>query len=117
MSKPELSVLIGIHQAVSELLENGTESAIDVSSLPLGSADVARLEETLGQGEVEGTIDANGTSRVRETGISGVWIVEHLNESGSLLSKTIEVCEVPAVIRAHRDDIEAGRDKLGRLFA
>jgi len=114
MSEPERSVLIEIHQAVSALLENGTELAIDVSTMPLGVAEVARLEEALGHGEVEATIDAGGKSRARETGISGVWIVEHYGEGGTVLAKTIEICETPSVIRAHREDIEAGRDELGR---
>ncbi|MBT3361323.1 MAG: hydrogenase expression/formation protein [Rhodospirillales bacterium] len=117
MSEPEKSVLIEIHQAVSALLEDGSESAIDVSSMPLSAADFASLEEALGCGEVEATIDAGGKSRVRETGVSGVWIVEHFSEGGGVLAKTIEICETPSILRAHREDIEAGRDELGRRLA
>lgn len=117
MCEPEKSVLIEIHQAVSALLEDGTESAIDVSSMPLGAADFARLEDALGSGEVDATVEASGKSRVRETGVSGVWIVEHFSEGGGVLAKTIEICEVPSILRAHREDIEAGRDELGRRLA
>ncbi|MBC8158682.1 MAG: hydrogenase expression/formation protein [Alphaproteobacteria bacterium] len=117
MGEPEQSVLIEIHRAVSALLEDDSESVIDVSTLPLGVADLARLEDALGQGEVEATIEAGGKSTVRETGVSGVWIVEHLSESGSVLAKTIEVCEAPTILRAHREDIEIGRDELGRRLA
>lgn len=109
--------MIEIHQAVSALLEDGFESAIDVSSLPLGAGEYARLEEALGRGEVEATIDAGGKSKVWETGVSGVWIVEHFSEGGSVLAKTIEICETPSIMKAHREDIEAGRDELGRRLA
>ena len=106
-----------IHQALEILLATGEETVIDLTSLPLGPGDLARIEETLGTGEVEASVEAAGPSRVRETGTSGVWIVEHLGPAGEVKARFIEVTLVPALLKADPDDVRDGLASLGTKVA
>lgn len=106
------AVLHQIRHALAALLDWGEETAIDLASLPFGPADLARLEEALGEGEVRAEIQAHGASRVRETGIPGVWMIEHLGPEGGVRSRFIEVTWIPGLLKADPDDV---RDGLGRL--
>ena len=102
-----------IHQALTVLLATGEETVIDLTSLPLGPGDLARLEETLGPGEVEAAVEAAGPSRIHETGVSGVWMVEHLGGGGEVRARFIEVTLVPALLKADPDDVRDGLATLG----
>ena len=101
-------ILHEIKHALARLLEDGEESSIDLRAMPFGPADEKRLDDVLGLGEVEATVEVVGRSVVRETGISGVWIVEHCDDGGRLVSKFIEVTFVPSVLKAFREDVEVG---------
>lgn len=110
------SVLHQIRHALAALLDWGEETAIDLSSLPFGPADLARLEEALGEGEVSAAVEAHGSSRIRETGIPGVWRIEHLGPEGNVRSRFIEVTWIPAILKADPVDAADGLRRLdGRL--
>ncbi len=55
---------------------------------------------------------AQGVSTIRETGISGVWWVEHRNPEGAPIPELLEVTRVPQILAAAPDDIAAAAAAL-----
>jgi len=106
-----------IDDMLRRLLEAGEPSAIDLSALPLNPADLDWLRGSLGVGEVAARLQANGESTLDETACPGVWWVTHRNEHGAVVAQFIEVAFVPELIKAHPDDIAAGREQLEVLVS
>lgn len=94
------------------LTEQGTENAIDLSSLPMNGADLDELRELLGRGEVEATVETIGTSVIYETGFTGVWWAVHNAQDGTKLTERIEISAAPEMIRSHPSDIRNAYDRL-----
>jgi hydrogenase-1 operon protein HyaF len=111
------AVLHEIRHALSALLDRGEETVVDLRSLPFGPAALAALEDALGPGEVEATVDAFGASRVRETGTPGVWMVEHLDDEGEVRARFVEVAFLPAILRADPEDVRDGLRRLADRLA
>lgn len=106
-----------IAELVRHLLDGGEASAIDLRAMPLTPADLDWLHETLGQGQVVATLEAEGESTLSETVCPGVWWVTHRNEQGAVVSEFIEVTFVPELLEAHPDDVEIGLEHLDLLIS
>jgi hypothetical protein len=104
-----LSQLVGL---LETLAQQGTSAIIDLCSLPMGPEDRLELQRVLGDGEVKATVEADGLSRIRETGISGVWWVEQFDRIGALSAEMIEVAMVPQILSCAKDEIIAGAHAL-----
>ena len=101
-----------IADMLRRLLDARESSAIDLSALPFNPADLDWLREKLGQGEAAAHVQANGESTFDETAFPGVWWVTHRNEHGAVVAQFIEVAYVPELLKAHPDDVAAGREQL-----
>ncbi len=89
-----------------ERLAVSDESAmIDLSSLPMSAADRLELQRALGNGEVQATLEAQGTSTARETGVAGVWWIEHRDAHGALIAELLEVARYPQILASAPDEI------------
>jgi hydrogenase-1 operon protein HyaF len=106
-----------IAELARRLLDSGESSAIDLRALPLTPADLDWLHETLGQGQVLATLQAEGESTLTETVCPGVWWVTHHNENGAVASEFIEVTFVPELLKAHPDDVAIGLEHLDLLIS
>ena len=109
----------GVYAIVTELgglleglTHRQTPGAIDLRSLPMSEADRAQLREVLGDGEVQASCHAEGISRISETGIPGVWWVEHRNRDGDLIAELLEVAAVPEILCSAPDEIAVAADVL-----
>jgi hydrogenase-1 operon protein HyaF len=101
-----------------ERLVNGeAPGAIDLRSLPMSPLDRAELQRVLGDGEVQATVNAQGLSKMRETGVSGVWWIEHFDQQGELIAELIEVSRVPQILSSASDEIAAGARALRTQIA
>jgi HupH hydrogenase expression protein, C-terminal conserved region len=98
------------------LADTGEGGAIDLQSLLFTPADKSWLRERLGRGEVRITLDAGGESRYDETGIPGIWWVEHRNPNGAVTGEFLEVGRVPEIVPAHPDDVKSGLERLKFLI-
>lgn len=112
-----LPLLHEICHALQVLIDSGQETVIDLRKIPLGAADELRLLTILGQGEMEAQLSALGDSVIRETGISGVWLIEHFNEDGQSIGRFIEVTPCPTVLKSPLEDIRHGMNKLSHVLA
>lgn len=107
-----LSVFAEIADMLERLATDGTTGAIDLRSLPLTDADRAQLEELLGRGEVETTLDISGRSTVRETAYPGTWWICHRGAEDRVSSEEIAICPVPEILTAHEADIRAAAARM-----
>lgn len=112
-----LPLLHEIRHALSNFLESGQEISIDLQSIPMGPADETMLFDILGHGEVEARLNALGKSIIRETGIPGVWLVEHFNADEQPVAKLIEVTSIPSILKSQSEDIREGLAKLNEQLA
>ncbi len=107
-----VAVLHEIAALLERLHERGEPGAVDLATMPMTPSDYERLRSALGEGEVSAEILSEGISRVRETGVHGVWWVEHHDPAGKALAEFIEITTVPEILRSHRADISAGLERL-----
>jgi hydrogenase-1 operon protein HyaF len=106
------ALLREIAALLERLASDGVGGVIDLRSLPLSPADLHWLQDRLGKGEVSISLDAGGASCILETGIAGVWWVEHRDEQDEMRSEFIEVTYAPALVAAHPDDVAAALEEL-----
>jgi hydrogenase-1 operon protein HyaF len=92
--------------------------AINLHSPPTSDLDRSQLREVLGDGEVQATFHADGVSRFSETGIPGVWWVEHRDRDGDLIAELLEVAPVPEILCSAPDETAVAVDVLqARMLA
>ena len=112
-----IPLLHEIRHALQRLLEAGEETTLDLRGVPVGPGDEEELFEVLGQGEVEAELNALGRSLIRESGVSGVWLVEHYGPEGELTAKLIVVARIPSILKAQTEDVREGLQRLSRRLA
>ena len=105
-------VLREIAAALARLIDTGEPTTIDLGALPFSAGDEKALDAVLGSGEIRATLDALGTSHVNETGVPGVWRVDHFDQQGETLSRFVEITFVPEILRSQRPDAEQGLERL-----
>jgi HupH hydrogenase expression protein, C-terminal conserved region len=104
-----LSELIGLLEVVAG---GGPSATIDLRSLPMSPQDRVKLQSALGDGEVKATLDADGFSTLRETRVSGVWWIEHLDRHGELIAELLEVARVPPILESVPEEIAVSAREL-----
>jgi hydrogenase-1 operon protein HyaF len=101
------AILSELATLLERLAKTETVSVIDLRSLPMSPQDRTELQRALGEGEVQATVNAEGLSKIRETGVSGLWWVEHFDRHGELVAEMIEVTLVPQILSSASDEIAA----------
>jgi len=91
--------------------------AINLSLLPMSEEDLAYLDQVLGKGSVEILSRGYGNCHVISTRYPRVWWVRYFNSMNSLILNSLEVVELPQVVKAAREDIEASSERLTDLVA
>lgn len=109
-------ILNEVIHAIDRLLEDDTPTTIDLAGLPFAPGELDELEATLGNGELVATLDALGSSRIRETTYPGVWWIEHRNVHDEVVGRYLEITRLPDILSSQDADIMAGRARLGEEF-
>ncbi len=112
-----LPLLHEIRHALARWLESETPHIIDLRCLPLSPAEEDQLLRLLGRGEVEAKMSLLGTSEIFETGIAGVWVVNHYNDSDTPVGRFIEICALPDILMTQPEDAELGLGALEQLIS
>jgi len=105
-------ILHEIRHALDKLLSTGETTIIDLRSIPLAPGEEDSIIEILGQGEVQARLDVLGPSEIYETKYAGVWLVTHHNDSDNIVSRFIEITEIPDVLKSQREDVLNALDEL-----
>jgi hydrogenase-1 operon protein HyaF len=105
-------ILHEIRHALEELLSNGKTSIIDLRTIPLAPGEEEVILNTLGKGEVHARLDVLGSSEIYETRYSGVWLITHFNENDNVVSRFIEITELPDILKSQHEDMSNALQKL-----
>lgn len=101
-----------IYHALNKLLESGDPTTIDLRALPLAPGEEEQIERVLGTGEVTAELDALGTSEIKESRFSGIWMIVHYNANREIIGKFIEITSIPAILKSQREDINDSLENL-----
>ncbi|HSN73076.1 MAG TPA: hydrogenase expression/formation protein [Steroidobacteraceae bacterium] len=108
---------------LSELAERsashrpGAENhVINFTLLPLTDVDAELITGVLGQIPLVIRSGGYGSCRVFATGLKHVWAVQFLNSMGNVILDTLEVGDVPAAVRAAREDFEDSARRLTEIL-
>ena len=112
-----LPILHEIRHGLRRLAERAEPTLIDLRALPFGPGDEDRLLGLLGTGEVQASIEALGLTRVWETEIPAVWLVDHRNQEGERIALHIEIDRIPALLCTQPEDLRDAADRLDRRLA
>jgi len=118
---PPLPGVVNAPALIAELEDksaNRTEPlhVINLTLLPHTEADLAWLEDRLGQGATDILSRGYGNCRIRATALPHVWRVQFFNSMDTLILDTIEVTDMPEVALAAPEDIADSADRLREVI-
>lgn len=91
-------VLRQLQQRLDNYQPGAATGAIDLS--PLDAENRHLIDQVLGEGEVSIVFTGARPMRIQEAVLAGVWRVQTLGPDGVVEQDTLEVADIPAVIRA-----------------
>ena len=103
-----------VRHALDRLLQNGTETTIDLGAIPLAPGELERIDEVLGEGEVRVTLEALGPSEIHETKYPGVWRITHRNTTEQVVGRYIEIARIPSLLLAQKPDMQRALEQLSQ---
>ncbi len=108
------AILVELESRLAAYAASGRPHEVNLTLLPLTDADLAFLDARLGRGPVDTLSRAYGQCQVVSTAVPNLWWVRFFNSMGTPILTTLEVVDVPAVLRAAPEDL---RDSAARLDA
>lgn len=111
-----LPILVEIAAAAERFERDEAPHTINLSMLPMSEAELEFLDERLGRGPVDVLSRAYGKCQVISTATSCVWWVRYYNSMGTLILNTIEVCAVPQVVAAAKEDLADSASRLREIL-
>ncbi|MDU8925768.1 hydrogenase expression/formation C-terminal domain-containing protein [Alisedimentitalea sp. MJ-SS2] len=109
-------ILREIRFALAKLVETGEPTVIDLGAIPFAAGDERILDKVLGRGELQATLTSMGESRIAETGVAGVWRVDHFDADGEVQSRFIEVTYMPEILRTQKEDAAYALARLDEML-
>jgi hydrogenase-1 operon protein HyaF len=104
-----------LQEAMDRSSPDTPSHVINLTLLPLSSADSAHLDAVLEDGTVTILSRGFGNCRINSTVARDVWRVRYFNNMQTLILDTIEVTAMPEVAIAAREDLAESRDRLADL--
>lgn len=111
-----LAILVELESYCAEFSDAGKANVINLTLLPLSVAELEFLDARLGRGPVDTLSRAYGKCQVSSTLTPNVWWVRFYNSVGTLILNTLEVVDVPSVIRAAPEDLVDSATRLDAIM-
>lgn len=110
-------VLIELRDQAARVIEEGTDKqtfphVVNLSLLPVSPLDLDYIQQMLGVGPVTILSRGYGNCRITATHLPNTWWVQYYNSGDQLILNTVEVCAIPEVALAAREDIEDSIERL-----
>lgn len=112
-----LPILVELESQCAIYASDGTPHVINLTLLPLSEADVDFLDQRLGRGPVDVLSRGYGKCQIISTQAANVWWVRYYNSMGTPILNTLEVIDVPQVLRAADEDIHDSATRLEEIIA
>ena len=90
---------------------------VHLSHLPLTPGDLAFVEASLGERPVRIHMRGYGETHITGAALDHVWHLRHLNASGQTILSTIEIGDLPEVIRATPEDLADAANEAAAMAA
>ena len=109
MLLPVLHQLVAMHKT---LISSGQGNILDLRHEPLEFEEIAALKDLLGEGEINANLTTLGSTTIRETSISGIWWITHVNQEGAVIGEFIEITTCPELLQNFQTDLEPALVRL-----
>ncbi len=90
---------------------------IHLSHLPLTPGDLAFIDASLGERPVRIHVRGYGETHITGAALAHVWHLRHANASGKTILSTIEIGDLPEVVRATPEDLADAAKEAAAMVA
>ena len=111
-----LPILVELQSQQQQYLQGGAPHSINLTLLPLSEPELEFIDGRLGRGSIDILSRAYGKCEVISTQAAGIWWVRYYNSMGMLILNTLEVVDVPAVIKAAPEDLADSAERLKQIL-
>lgn len=111
-----LPILVELESRWKQFDETQAGHVINLTLLPLSTADVEFMDAELGRGPIDILSRAYGNCQVISTKTPNIWWVRYYNSMGTLILNTLEVADVPPVVCAAVEDLADSAVRLADIL-
>lgn len=112
-----MPILVELESQHGIYKSEGKSHSINLSLLPMSEAELEFLDARLGRGPVDVLSRAYGKCQISSTLTPDIWWVRYYNSMGTLILNSLEVVDIPAVIRAAHEDLRDSARRLHEILA
>jgi len=112
-----MPILVELESQLQTYEAGGKPHAINLSLLPMAEAELEFLDARLGKGPVDVLSRAYGKCQISSTLTPNVWWVRYYNSMGTLILNSLEVVDIPVVVRAAAEDLRDSARRLEEILA
>ena len=111
-----LPVLAELRSKAESYRAGDAAHVVNLTLLPMTPADMGCIEAALGIGAVTILSRGYGNCRISSTQLANVWWVQYYNSQDVMILNTLEVVDLPDVVRAASQDIEDSCERLEEIL-
>ena len=111
-----LPILVELQSQHQKFTETGATHSINLTLLPLSEPEIEFIDQRLGRGPVDILSRAYGKCEVISTKTAGIWWVRYYNSMGVLILNTLEIADVPSVVKAAPEDLVDSAERLKEIL-
>ena len=111
-----LPILVEVQSQHEQYVAGGSPHSINLTLLPLSEPELEFIDQRLGRGPVDILSRAYGKCEVISTDTAGIWWVRYYNSMGVLILNTLEVVDVPSVVKAAPEDLADSAERLKQIL-
>ena len=111
-----LPILVELQSRHEQYVAGGSPHSINLTLLPLSEPELEFVDQRLGRGPVDILSRAYGKCEVISTDTAGIWWVRYYNSMGVLILNTLEVVDVPSVVKAAPEDLADSAERLREIL-
>jgi hydrogenase-1 operon protein HyaF len=110
-------ILVEIEEHCRGFRMSGQTHSINLTLLPMTVEDQVFLDEQLGLPTLDTLSRSYGKCAVRNSGVRDVWWVRYYNSMSTLILNSLEIADVPEVLRAAPEDLRDSYERLRDILA
>ena len=111
-----LPILVELQSQHEKFAASGATHSINLTLLPLSEPELEFIDQRLGRGPIDILSRAYGKCEVISTQTAGIWWVRYYNSMGVLILNTLEVVDVPVVVKAAPEDLVDSAERLKEIL-
>jgi hydrogenase-1 operon protein HyaF len=111
-----LPILVELQSRHEQYVNGGAPHSINLTLLPLSEPELDFIDGRLGRGPVDVLSRAYGKCEVISTDTAGIWWVRYYNSMGVSILNTLEVVDVPNVVKAAPEDLADSAERLKEIL-